>query len=74
MAFIFFRSRQAARHSSNATSGPVSPRKCVVKEYDAPSPQKLVNPSKTRRDFAKSDDETIPLCSPASVKTHLKQH
>jgi hypothetical protein len=48
----------------------------TVKEFDSPSPVKSVI-AKTRKDFATSDEETIPLCSPAHTQAttkHLKQH
>ena len=43
---------------------------------DTPSPTKsVIAKTKTRKDFATSDEETIPLCSPANTGgKHLKQH
>ena len=82
---LFCRYLQAARVGSHATSEPtgaVSQRKyhgstVVVKEFDTPSPTKTVVKTKTRKDFAKTDEEMIPLCSPAHTPApskHIKQH
>ena len=76
VSYFFFRP-QASRLCTNTT--PVNSRNyttVTVKEFDTPSPTKsVIAKTKTRKDFATSDEETIPLCSPANTAgKHLKQH
>ena len=73
---IFFRS-QASRLCTDTTQ--VKSRNyttVTVQEFETPSPTKsVIAKTKTRKDFATSDEETIPLCSPANTAgKHLKQH
>ena len=73
---FFFRS-QASRLCTDTTQ--VNSRNyttVTIKEFETPSPTKsVIAKTKTRKDFATSDEETIPLCSPANTAgKHLKQH
>merc|ERR1712008_324162 len=73
------RKRAVMTISLEVSTSPVNSRHyttVTVKEFDTPSPTKsVIAKTKTRKDFATSDEETIPLCSPANTAgKRLKQH